>query len=217
MNNPDTGNKNLASKVTSTTSTSNCASGSTDARCSSTVGVSILTIAMTASTSSTTPGSVVGYTITVTNSGTVAYTGATLTDSLSGVLDDATYNGDATATAGSLTLSSPNLTWTGNLAAGAAATITFSVTVNNPDTGNKVLASTITSATAGSNCASGSTDARCASNVTVLVPGLTTTVSAGTSSTTPGSVVHYTVTVTNSGQTPVHRGDVHRSARRAAG
>ena len=107
-----------------------------------------------------------------------------------------------TATAGSLTFSSPNLTWTGNLAAGASATITFSVTVNNPDTGNKVLASTITSATAGSNCASGSTDARCASSVTVLVPGLTITVSAGTGSTTPGSVVHYTVTVTNSGQTP---------------
>ena len=202
VNNPDTGNKSLASTVTSTTSTSNCASGSTDARCSSTVGVSILTIAMTASTSSTTPGSVVSYTITVTNSGTTAYTGAAFTDALSGVLDDATYNGDATATTGSLTLSSPNLTWTGNLAAGASATITFSVTVNNPDTGDKVLASTITSATAGSNCASGSTDARCASSVTVLVPGLTTTVSAGTGSTTPGSVVHYTVTVTNSGQTP---------------
>ena len=148
-----------------------------------------------------TPGAAVSYTITVTNSGTVAYTGAALTDSLSGVLDDATYNGDATATAGSLTFSSPNLTWTGNLAAGASATITFSVTVNNPDTGNKVLASTITSATAGSNCASGSTDARCASSVTVLVPGLTTAVSAGTGTTTPGSVVHYTVTVTNSGQT----------------
>jgi large repetitive protein len=202
VNNPDTGNKSLVSTVTSTTSTSNCASGSTDARCSSTVGVSILTMAMTANTSSTTPGSVVNYTITVTNSGTVAYTGAALTDSLSDVLDDAIYNSDGTATAGSLTFSSPNLTWTGNLAAGASATITFSVTVNNPDTGNKVLASTITSATAGSNCASGSTDTRCATNVTVLIPGLTMTVSAGTSSTAPGSVVHYTVTVTNSGQTP---------------
>ena len=60
----------------------------------------------------------------------------------------------------------------------------------------------MTSTTASSNCASGSTDARCASTVTVLVPGLTTTVTAGTSTTTPGSVVHYTITVTNSGQTP---------------
>ena len=60
-----------------------------------------------------TPGATVSYTITVTNSGTVAYTGAALTDSLSGVLDDANYNSDATATAGSLAFSSPNLTWTG--------------------------------------------------------------------------------------------------------
>ena len=58
---------------------------------------------MTANTSSTTPGSMVSYTITVTNSGQVAYTGATFTDALSGVLDDATYNSDAAATAGSVT------------------------------------------------------------------------------------------------------------------
>ena len=205
VKNPDTGNKTLASTVTSTTSSSNCASGSTDTRCSSSVKVSVLTIAMTvspASPATVTPGATVSYTITVTNSGAVAYTGATFTDALSGVFDDAAYNSDASTTAGSLSLSGSNLIWTGDLAAGASATITFSVTVNNPDTGNKSLASTITSATAGSNCASGSTDARCASTVTVLVPGLTTTVSAGTSTTTPGSVVSYTVTVTNSGQTP---------------
>src|SRR3984957_19531357 len=202
VNNPDAGKKTLASKVTPPTRTSNGASGSIDTRCSSTVGVSILTIAMTATPASPTPGSVVSYTITVTNSGTAAYIGAALTDSLSGVLDDALYNSDGTTTAGSLTFASPNLTWTGNLAAGACATITFSVTVNNPDTGNKVLASTITSTTAGSNCASGSSDARCASSVTVLVPGLTMVVSAGSGTTTPGAVVQYTVTVTNSGQTP---------------
>ena len=56
---------------------------------------------------------------------------------------------------------------------GAVATITFSVTVNNPDTGDKVLAQTVTSATAGSNCAAGSTDTRCSVTVVVLVPGLT--------------------------------------------
>ena len=156
VKNPDTGNKTLASTITSTTTSSNCASGSTDPSCSSTVGVSVLTINMTASPASpatVTPGATVSYTITVTNSGSVAYTGAALADSLSGVLDDAAYNSDAAATAGSLAFTSPNLTWTGNLAAGASATITFSVTVTNPDTGNKILASTITSATAGSNCA----------------------------------------------------------------
>ena len=61
-----------------------------------------------------------------------------------------------TAIAGTVSFSSPNLTWTGNLAPGETATITFSVTVTNPDTGDKILTSTITSTTAGSNCASGS-------------------------------------------------------------
>ena len=60
-------------------------------------------MAVTASTPTTNPGATVGYTVTVTNSGTVAVSGAALTDSLSGVLDDASYNGDATATAGSVT------------------------------------------------------------------------------------------------------------------
>jgi large repetitive protein len=202
VNNPDTGNKILASTITSTTSGSNCAVGSTDPACTVSIPVAVLTIAASASTSTATPGTTVGYTITVTNSGQVAYTGAGFTDALAGVLDDASYNLDGTATAGSITFTSPNLSWAGSLAIGASATITFSVTVNNPDTGNKVLSSTITSASAGSNCASGSTDPRCSTATTVLVPGLTMVVSANAGSASPGSVVGYTVTVTNSGQTP---------------
>ena len=217
VKNPDTGNKTLASTVTSTTSSSNCASGSTDTRCSSSVKVSVLTIAMTASPATANPGTTVSYTITVTNAGTAAYTGAAFTDPLSGVLDDASYNSDASATAGSLSFASSSLTWTGDLAAGASATVTFSVTVNNPDTGNKILASTITSATAGSNCASGSTDTRCASTVTVLVPGLTTTVSAGTSTTTPGQTVHLHGDRHQLRPDRLYRRDVHQPAGRAAG
>jgi uncharacterized repeat protein (TIGR01451 family) len=163
---------------------------------------SMLTVAVTASTATAAPGGTVSYTITATNSGQTTLTGATFTDPLSDVLDDASYNGDASATAGSVSFASPNLTWTGNLAVGAAATITFSLTVKNPDTGEKSLVDTITSATAGSNCPVSSTDARCTSTVTVLVPGLAIAVSAGSGTTAPGSVVQYTVTVTNSGQTP---------------
>ena len=130
---------------------------------------SMLTVAVTASPATAAPGGTVTYTITATNSGQTALTGATFTDALSDVLDDATYNGDASATAGSVSFASPNLTWTGTLAVGAVATITFSVTVNNPDTGNKSLVSTITSTTSTSNCASGSTDARCSSTVGVSI------------------------------------------------
>ncbi len=144
----------------------------------------------------------VSYTITVANTGAVPYTGATFTDSLSGVLDDATYNGDATATSGSLSYVSPNLTWTGTLAAGATATITFSVTVNNPDTGDKTLVTAITSATPGSNCPASGPAPACGTPVTVLVPELTIVNSAGVASATPGSVVRFTVTITDTGQTP---------------
>ena len=124
----------------------------------------------------------------------------TFTDPLAGVIDDAAYNGDATASTGTVSFTSPNLTWTGNLAAGATATITFSVTVKNPDTGNGILASTITSATLGSNCPAAGTDPRCATSVTVS--GLTITSTSDVASTTPGGTVHYTVTVTNAGRQP---------------
>ncbi len=121
---------------------------------------SMLTVAVSTSTATVAPGGTVTYTITATNSGQTALTGATFTDPLTDVLDDAAYNSDASATAGSVSFASPNLTWTGDLAVGASATITFSVTVRNPDTGNKSLASTVTSTTSSSNCASGSTDTR---------------------------------------------------------
>ena len=203
VNNPDTGDKSLSSKVTSTTTGSNCASGSSDARCSTTVTVLVpgLTISLSAASGTATPGSAVSYTVTATNTGQTAYTGATFAVSLASALDDATYNSDAAATTGSVSYSSPTLTWTGNLAAGANVTVTFSLTVKNPDTGDKVITATVTSTTAGSNCASGSTDSRCSSTVSVLVPGLTISASAGTSATTPGAVVSYTIAVTNSGQT----------------
>ena len=201
INNPDTGNHVLTSTITSGTAGTNCPAGGTDARCTATVNVQGLTITTTANTSSTTPGSTVAYTVTVTNSGQAAYTGATFTDSLSGVLDDGVYNGDATASIGSVSFASPNLTWTGNLAVGATATITFSVTVNNPDTGDKTLVTAVTSPTPASNCPASGPAAACGTSVTVLVPALTIVNSAGVGSATPGSTVRYTVTITNTGQT----------------
>ena len=56
-------------------------------------------MAVTASTPTANPGTTVSYTITVTNAGTVAVSGAALTDSLSGVLDDASYKSPTTAAA----------------------------------------------------------------------------------------------------------------------
>ena len=172
--------------VTVTDAQSNTAAFAT----SITVLGGMLAIATTASTATTTPGGTVSYTITATNTGEITLTGATFTDSLSGVVDDARYGKDATATAGSVRFARPDLTWTGNLAAGASATITFSVTVNNPDAGNTVLASTatrtvnlnppgtgdkhlvsaVTSTSAGSTCPPASTNPACITRVTDLAP-----------------------------------------------
>ena len=151
--------------------------------------------------STTTPGSVVRFTVTITDTGQTSYTGISVTDSLSGLVDDAAYDGDASATAGSVSYASPVLTWTGSLVAGAVVTVTFSVTVKAVDTGDKILGTTVSTAAAGSNCGAGGTDARCSSSVPVLIPGLDLTVTAGTSSAAPGSVVGYTIVAVNTGQT----------------
>jgi uncharacterized repeat protein (TIGR01451 family) len=197
---------NTVLTVTDSTSAlgSNCPSGGTDPRC--TVHVTVLTPALTitktANVTTTTPGATVGYTITVTDSGQTAYTGATVTDDLTGVLNDASYNGDGAATAGTVSYSSPALTWTGNLAVGAAATITYSVTVLNPDTGDKLLVNTVTSAAAGSNCPADGPAAACTASVQDLIPALTITKTASVSTSTPGATVSYTITVADTGQTP---------------
>ena len=203
VNNPDTGGKLLVNTATSADAGSSCPPASPGPSCTATVGVltPALTITKTADTSTTTSGGTVHYTITVANTGQIPYTPATFTDPLSGVLDDATYNTDAAATAGTATFASPTLTWTGNLAPGDSATITYSVTVHSPDTGNHILANTVTSPAAGSTCPTGTTRASC--TATVTVSALTITNTADVATTTPGGVVHYTFTAANTGQAPI--------------
>jgi large repetitive protein len=69
-----------------------------------------LTLTNTASTGSATPGATVSYTVTIANTGQTPYSGVSVADDLSGVLDDAAYNGDASATAGAVSYASPTLT-----------------------------------------------------------------------------------------------------------
>ena len=203
VSNPDTGNRTLTHTAVSSNPGNTCPSGGTAAQCSTTVTVLVpaLNITTQAGVTTTTPGATVGFTVTIANTGQTAYTGITVTDSLAGVLDDATYNGNAAATGGSVTFTSPTLTWTGNLAIGATVTITFSATVADPDTGDRRLTVVSASAAAGSVCATGNTNAACTVTVTVLVPALTILKSADSTTTTPGSVVRYTITATNNGQT----------------
>ena len=213
----------VSTVLTSTTSTSapgsNCPSGSTDPRC--TVSVTVLTpgltITKTASATAVVPGQPVGYTITVADTGQTPYAGATVTDSLSGVLGDAAYDGDAAASTGAVSYASPVLTWTGNLAVGATATITYSVTVNNPDTGGKVMTNTVVSAAVGSTCPAGGGNAACTATVTVLTPVLTIVKTANVAIGDPGrhgGLHHHGDRLRAD---PLHRRHGHRPADRRAG
>lgn len=73
-------------------------------------------------------GDVVTYTVTVTGVGSV--TNAVVKDDMSELLDDATYNGDLSATSGSAVHDEGNIVWTGDLNNGESVTWSYSVTVN---------------------------------------------------------------------------------------
>ena len=141
-----------------------------------------------------------GYTVTVANTGQTPYTGATFSDPLTSVLGDAAYDNDEAIGTGTGTVAYSNstLSWTGDLAAGATATISYSITIDNPVTSDLTLTNTVTSDTSGSNCPSGSADTRCAATVTVIpiTIGLSNLSSTFTLTGVPGDSTQQTAAVT---------------------
>jgi uncharacterized repeat protein (TIGR01451 family) len=162
-----------------------------------------LQITKTPSVASTRPGGTVAYTITVENTGTQAYDNASFSDDLTDVLQDATYNNNQAASSGTVSYTAPNLSWSGSLAAGATATITYSVTVKSPDSGDHSMVNTVVSPTTGSNCATGSSDAACTATVPVSDLTVTKDADAGSvqSPAEVGDVITYDFSATNTGQT----------------
>ncbi|NDL58600.1 DUF11 domain-containing protein [Phytoactinopolyspora mesophila] len=76
-------------------------------------------------------GEVVTYTVEINHIGTAPVEGAIVEDDLSDVLDDATWNDDAEASSGDVSLDDTTLTWTGDLDVGQVVTVTYSVTVGD--------------------------------------------------------------------------------------
>ncbi|MEU6312330.1 hypothetical protein [Streptomyces sp. NPDC047014] len=100
-----------------------------------------------------TEGTTVTYRVTVTNTGTVAGNGD-FTDDLSDVLDDATFvAGSLSSTSGTANLTGNTLTWTGTLAPGGTATVTYQVRVDTPDTGDRMLVNYAAPTAPGGSCA----------------------------------------------------------------
>ncbi|WP_158277186.1 DUF7507 domain-containing protein [Serinibacter arcticus] len=147
-------------------------------------------------------GDTITYTVTGTNTGTTALDPVTITDDLSGVLDNATLTGAPTSSVGAApTVTGTTLTWNGSLAVGGAVTLTYTVTLDDD-----VAPGTIVN-----NVASGSATPPGLPPITPPpvetehpVPGFELTKASdpvsGTS-VTGGSTITYTVTGTNTGAT----------------
>lgn len=202
VNTPDDGDHVLVNTVVTPDGTGgDCPDASTNSECTSSVPGPALHLVKTQSVDTVIAGGVVTYTVTVANIGGGDFTEAkpaSFTDDLSRVLDDAVYNGDATEGA---TVDGTALTWSGALASGETKTITYSVTVDNPVSGDHSLVNSVaTPPTVTSNCATGSSDPDC---FTVgSIASFTTTKVADTVSAAPGQVVTYSITVSNTGRVP---------------
>ncbi|MCX6406947.1 MAG: hypothetical protein NTV28_08510 [Propionibacteriales bacterium] len=165
-------------------------------------------------TSGTRVGDTVTYTIRATNVGDADYTNAdpaVVGDDLTGVIDDATYNEDATASVGSRpTYDEPRLRWSGPLKVDDSVTITYSVTLTGA--GDRAVENV-----AWESCRASDPDCNpdppqeCVDNVdpatgracdetTTLLPKLVVEKSADTTELpTNGGTVTYTVVATNEG------------------
>lgn len=107
------------------------------------------------------PGDTITYTVRAKNISALDYPNAKFGDDLTDNLDDAVYNGDAEATLGSVSYTAPRLAYLGDIPAGQTATVTYSVTVNDPVTGDGRLRNSVTVESPRSNCDPGSTDPGC--------------------------------------------------------
>ncbi|WP_295100924.1 isopeptide-forming domain-containing fimbrial protein [uncultured Microbacterium sp.] len=161
------------------------------------------------------PGDTIEYTVTGTNTGTTVLDPAAITDDLSAVLASAAYNGDVSATTGTVDVTGSQLSWTGALGAGDDVVITYTVTVDDDATG--VLLRNTAEGAATPLIPSDPTDPEspttpgtpvspppASTQHPVVNPGFEVSKTADPVTGTavdPGSVIEYTVTGTNTGDT----------------
>ncbi|MFS2242850.1 isopeptide-forming domain-containing fimbrial protein [Microbacterium sp. OR16] len=154
------------------------------------------------------PGSTITYTVTGVNTGETALDPVEIVDDLSAVLTHARYNGDASASISggastALDLVGDTLIWRGALAVGESVTITYSVTVN-ADAGGELIENTATGTATPPGGVPPIETPPATTVHPVNEPGFTVAKSADPATGTrvdPGSVITYTVTGVNTGET----------------
>ncbi|GAA3581978.1 hypothetical protein GCM10022198_01470 [Klugiella xanthotipulae] len=181
-----------------------------------TAGLAVATSATPASGTAVSAGDYVTYSVSATNTGDATLTNVTLTDALADVLDNATVvAGSLAATTGAVpVISGKNLTWKGTLAPAESVTLTYQVLLGEEyRSGQSLVRGVVGSATdpAGGAVASGCTtgaETACSTVHPIIAgdPSLSIALQADSPSgqaVTRGSTVTYTVTASNTGETPL--------------
>lgn len=135
------------------------------------------------------PGDTVEYTVSIANDASAPLTGATVTDDLSDVFDNATLIGDPVASAGSVAITGTDLVWTGDVPANDVVTLTYSVRVNDDAVAPSTLRNVVSSPDSPTN-------PETTNPVATVVLGKSSNPTSGLA-VKPGDTVDYTVTVTN--------------------
>jgi uncharacterized repeat protein (TIGR01451 family) len=193
----------VATSVTNTATVASTTSDPTPANNTATdpttvVPAADLSITKTDGQTSTTPGSAIAYTITVTNNGPSTVNSMTVNDTLPAAIQSPIF----TPSTGSY--NSTTGAWTGlTLASGQSITLTIRGTVAASATGT--LTNTATVAPPSGTTDTNSTNNSATDTTTVAAAtDLSITKTDGQTSTTPGSAIAYTLTVTNNGPSTVN-------------
>lgn len=147
------------------------------------------------------PGQTFTYTVTAENLGNVPQTGLSFFDNLTDVVDDATYNNDVNATIGSVSFNGGNnrMEWNGDLGVGQTAAITYSLTMNTPDTGDGRLDNGVVASGTGVNCTEDpAVDPDCLTTTPLPVVTSQKTL-VGPPNPQAGDTVNYQFVITNQG------------------
>jgi len=161
------------------------------------------------------PGQAITYTLTATNTGNAPVDNVTVSDNLSGVLNNATLVPESLTAESSVVgavVAAPTplgktVVWLGSLSAGQTVTVTYKVIVNNEVTVNdKIVNKVIGQGTnpeypndqVPSTCVTGD-ESGCYSEITLEVAKLDIKKTSNVKSATAGQTITYTITGVNSG------------------